>query len=58
MEATEDDRREGSSEVEIEIGRLQNILEVFYEGTGRDGAPTGWLGLYWGLDGFITGYYD
>ena len=46
MEATEDDRREGSSEVEIEIGRLQNILEVFYEGTGRDGAPTGWLGIF------------
>ena len=28
------------------------------EGTGRDGAPTGWLGIFWGLDGFITGRYD
>ena len=43
MEATEDDRREGSSDVEIEMGRPQNILRIFYDGTEETGLQrAGW----------------
>ena len=40
---------------------LRSRLEgrrIFHEGTEKNVAQMGWLGIFWGLDGFITGYYD
>ena len=60
VEATED-RRRSAGRIFGQRDRDWKAVEYsrnIPRRNGRERGSTGWLGIFWGLDGFITGYYD